>query len=170
MRPSLLLASLVVLAVLGLGFATFPQAEEPGRAERDGLELTFANARLDGSGDWALASAAVDAQAGRSGVRLSALPRQTALYSRNLPVFPDTCYTLAVVAKPPAGIRVRVLDTDLDETLAPLTPLTSATSQQPLSFSTKHERRIVVAIVGGTKGGKTLLEDMRLRRRPGADC
>jgi hypothetical protein len=163
MRVSGIVLFAVALAVAGAGIVEFPRAEEPGHAERNGLVLSLANAQLDGAHDWALASSGIQARSQPDGVLLFAPAKRAALYSRNLPVFPDTCYRVAIAATPRAGVGTTILDAKLDRTLAPLTPLSSARPGRPLTFSSGDERRIVVAIEG-TSGGRTLLQSVRLRR------
>jgi hypothetical protein len=161
------MAGAIALAVL-IGAWEFPRAEEPGRAERDGIVLQLDGARLDGAGDWSvdLDAASVDYVPG--GVRLHARSARTTyeLVSRDLAVFPHTCYAVRVEGRQLApGTAVRVTRGDLGDALTPDAPFADATDASGLVLSSAGERRITFALVGKSPA-TVVVRRVRLVRLP----
>lgn len=157
---------LALVAALGLGAAEFPRAEEPGRAESNGVTLSLAGARLDGAGDWAIASPALSARHTHEGVwlRVEAGGRAYEFVSRNLPVFAHTCYSIRVEGRVlRSRIGLQVTKADLGAALSADVPLSQATRARGLVFSSGGERRIVVAFTG-TAGAAAIVRVVRLTR------
>jgi hypothetical protein len=151
-------------ALWGLGVAEFPRALEPGRAEKDRITLSFHDVRLDGSEDWWFPDKSVPVQPLRTGLRVQVGPRTIAVMSRNLAVFPHTCYSIQVAVRGTRGLGVVALDAERDTALAPMTPLARATASAGVTFSSGSNRSVVIGI-GGTSGGSATLERAVLVRR-----
>lgn len=162
------MASAIAVAV-AVGAFEFPRAEEPGRAERDGIVLELDGARLDGAGDWSVDLGAASVSDVRGGVALRALASTTTyeLVSRDLAVFPHTCYEVRVEGRQLApGTGVRVTRGDLGDALTSDVSFERASEEPGLVFSSGGERRITFALVGKAPGS-VVLRRMRLIRLPG---
>jgi hypothetical protein len=116
-----------------------------------GITLSFRGMRLDGAGDWSFPSGSGVARPAARGLRVAAGPRVVALLSRNLAVFPHTCYSFRVEAAGGNGLGVEVGDEDGKSVLAPLTPI-----RRQVVFSSGGNRSVVVRLAGTTGGAATL--------------
>src|SRR5262249_22310692 len=131
-KALLVAAGLAALWVVGV--IDFPRALEPGRSERDGITLSFRNLRLDGSGDWAFTRRVVALRSVPRGLVVTARPGGVAVVSRDLPVFPHTCYGIRVDAVGGDGFDVQALDLGRSS-LSPTVPLGRSTETDRLRFS-----------------------------------
>jgi hypothetical protein len=161
--------AVAIAIVVVVGAVEFPRAEEPGRAERDGISLELDGARLDGAGDWSVAADAASVGYVRGGVLIRAVAPKTTdeFVSRDLAVFPHTCYAVRVEGQQRrSGTLVRVTRSELDDQLSPAVPFARVNGKNGLVFSSAGERRVIVAF-SAKAGAAVILNRVRLIRLPG---
>ena len=169
--------TLVVLAfavAFGAGVLLFPNALEPGKAERDGIALELLRPGTDrlASEDWYLGSGAVRVSRVTAGAKVVMDPRtRIALTSRSLAVLPRECYRLSFTGRS-SGSRVHVLVTDEDLRIilssVPV-PRNDAARRASTTF-TPGDRRRISLLVRARGAATTLIGGLRLDRIPAGDC
>jgi hypothetical protein len=169
--------TLVVLAfavALGAGVLLFPNALEPGEAERDGMALDLVQPGTDrlASEDWYLGSSAVRISGVSAGAKVIVDPRtRIALTSRSLAVLPGECYRLSFTGRSSGSrMQVQVMDEDLRTQLRTVpVPRREAATRAFSSFTPGDRRRISLLL--RTHGAATaIIGDVRLDRVPTGDC
>jgi hypothetical protein len=162
---------LAVAAIWVLGLAEFSKALDPTGAERDGVELTLVNARLDGSGDWLTAGSVQGIQVTRAGIVVDHPPGGTVLYSRRVSVLPHDCYSLAFRGSSVRrSLAVRVVADDATTPLSSTVRLGSAGSTTKLAFAPRGRHAVIVVVSTAGSGAQGFLVDARLTRLGDAAC
>ena len=169
--------TLMVLAFAvawGAGVHLFPNALEPGEAERDGIALDLVQpgtGRL-ASEDWYLGSSAVRVSGVGAEAKIVIGPRtRIALTSRSLAVLPDECYRLSFTGRSSgSGVHVLVTDEDLRTYLSSVpVPRKEAATRALISF-TPGDRRRISLLVRAEGAATAVIGDVRLDRIPAGAC
>jgi hypothetical protein len=164
-RPVRTIVFVLVAACLFAGALTLPQAQEPGRSDRDGITLTPAL----GTGDWFSGSPGVEIrpQAG-GGLALRRTVRgHLLLITRGLPVDPDECYTALVRARAlTPSVAIALYDESVEDLLAedPV-PATTRPVLHDVRFDPAGRARVTFAIVGRGAPVRATVDELRLVRR-----
>ena len=165
----------VALAVaLGAGAYLFPNALEPGEAERDGIALDLVQPGTDrlASEDWYLGSSAVRVSRVNAGAKVVLDPRtRVALTTRSLAVLPEECYRLSFTGRSSGSrVLVQVTDEDLRTQLSSVpVPRQETVTRASISF-TPGDRRRISLLVRARGAATAVIGDLRLDRVPAGNC
>ena len=167
------LLALALAVAFGAGVLLFPNALEPGRAERDGFSIDLLQPGTDrlASEDWYLGSSPVSVSRTGAGARVITNPRVLVeLTSRSLAVVHEACYRLSFRGSSREDMSIQVADEGLHRELGNL-PVPKGTVTRPasLTFDVGDRRRISLLV--RAQGATTAdIDDLRLDRTPDVDC
>jgi hypothetical protein len=162
-RPVRAIVFATLAALFVAGAFTFPQAQEPGRSDRDGITLP---AELE-SGDWFPGSPGAEIRARHVGglVIETSVPGRL-LVTRGLPVDPDACYTALVRARAATEhLRIAFYDENIRQLLMMRAlPRTAMLTVHELRLNPADHARVTFVIIA-TEPGRAIIDWLRLVRR-----
>jgi hypothetical protein len=145
-----------------IGVFQFNHVLDPGRGEADGITLNsfVDHGRGSSANDWYKVSSVGTAVSLGTALDVSAPAKgQLVVFSRILPLYPDTCYAVRVRARGlRPGVKLAVASKEFETTLASLA-IRVTPKAGSLSYVFRSEaRRGITLIVLAQDGGHALLE------------